>query len=82
MGVRVPCTSLVPIVLDLRFEGLDESADGFIRIGMVRQIDTLWQSQVHPERHDSRILIQCLVDGALETGEVLPNERPLLDHYR
>lgn len=37
MGIRIPLTCLISVVLDLGVEGGDEPADGLIRIGMVRE---------------------------------------------
>lgn len=74
MGILVPITSLLTVVLNLRLERLDEPADDLIRVGALRQTDTLWQPEIRSEGQHSRVLSQCQAYGAFERGNVLEDE--------
>src|SRR3989344_8377939 len=68
------------VVADFPRERFEEPTDDLVRIGVIRQIDTLWQPKIHPECQHPRILSQCQFDGVFEIRQALPDERPLVDY--
>jgi hypothetical protein len=68
-------------VLDLRIEGSNEPADDFIGVSITREIDSEWQTEIHSEGQYPGVLFKCQIYGALQAGQVLPDEGAFLDHH-
>jgi hypothetical protein len=68
-------------VLDLRLEGFNEVANDFIRVCMVREIDSDWQTEIRSEGQYPGVLLKCQIYGAPQARQVLPDEGAFLDHH-